>query len=187
MLNTRFRISFDDIFNYAVQEDKSYQFTAQVIAIADQDIAEMNIETIKRYRYIYCESDNSFVNQVGREFSASAKSYGLLGLKAAAIGVGVSLGFDGDLTASVMALGVGAAGGAAIGGVVGGLSAIYARSRDRLLKTPEEKEKVAELLQIAQSRVAFFNQKKVNNEPMQIVAHHDKNDHDEKNSVLVPR
>lgn len=183
MLSKRFKIGFDDIFNYAVQEDKSCQFTAQIIANTDRDVAETNVETIKRYNYIYCESDNTFAGQVGREFSASAKSYGLWGLKAAAIGVGVSLGFDGSVSASAIALSIGAAGGAVLGGIVGGLSAINAKSHDKLLKTPEEKERVAELLKIAENRVAFFNREIVKDKSIQIVIHRDNDD--EKSRALA--
>jgi hypothetical protein len=184
MLNKRFRIDFDDIFNHAIQEDNSCELST-LIANSDQDVAKTNLATIQNYSYIYCESDNTFAAHVGREFSSSAKNYGLWGLKAAAVGVGASFGFNGDLSTSALALGAGAVGGAVIGGIAGGLSAIHARIQGRVLKTPEQKERVAELLKIAENRVAFFSQKKVNKEPVQIVVHD--NNHEEKNCAIIPR
>jgi hypothetical protein len=183
MLTKRFRIDFDEIFSYAIQEDNSCQFTTALIKNADQDVAEINLETLKNYNYVYCASDNTFVSHVGREFSSSAKNYGLMGLKASALGVGVSLGFNGDLSASALALGVGAAGGAVIGGIVGGVSAINARMYGRILKTPEQKERVAELLKIAESRVAFFNPRAPMDKTIQIVIHNEPKD--DKNYALV--
>lgn len=166
----RFKIGFNDIYNYATQQPQTFSLE-QAIAHADQDRAESNLQTIKQYRYIYCESNNTFASQVGREVSTSAKNYGILGLEAAAVGIGAGVGAlvlsddksSVDLSSAVTpsssakALAILSIGGVALGGVVGGAHAIYTRSQHRLLTTPEEKERVVELERLAQQRVAMFN------------------------------
>jgi hypothetical protein len=150
------------------------------------------LETIKKYSYIYCESNNSFADQVGRELSVSVKAYGMLGLKVAGAGVGFSRFCEGSLPASALALSIGTAGGAILGGFIGGVNAISVRNQDKLLKTSEQKARVAELLQLAENRVAetagsrvgFFNRAKdVINKPIEIVVH----DHDDGKNLVPGR
>lgn len=188
MLN-RFKIGFDDIYNYATQQPQSFRLE-QAIANADKDRSESNLETIKQYRYIYCESDNTFASQVGREAIISAKSYGFLGLKAAAVGIGAGVGtsFISDCnssfnvsssvtpSSSAKALAILSIGGAVLGSMVGGTHAIYTRSQNRLLETSEEKERVVKLLRMAENRVAFFNGKTSKDNSIQKVMHHDNDD-----------
>ena len=157
MLN-RFRLNFDNVYSYATKQPQLFQIEDAIVN-ADEDVAKYNLETIKTYRYIYCESDNKFTTQLGREFCTSAKNYGILGLEAATVGLGISLASDGclDTTTAALSLVLGGVGGTILGGLAGGIRAIHAQASHELLDTPEEKARVFELQQLAESRVSFFN------------------------------
>lgn len=161
MLN-RFRIDFDNIYSYATGSQPQRYNLEDAITQSDDDVAECNLETIIRYRYIYCESENKFATQIGRDFYTSAKNYGIVGLKAACLGIGISLTCDGYVTRSQSALSlvIGVTGGALLGGFGGGFRAIHTIATDKLLKTHEEKERVSELQRLAENRVSFFNHRK---------------------------
>ncbi len=168
MLN-RYKISFDNIYYYANKYNQLDNVEAGILN-ADKDVAESNLETIKKYSYIYCESDNTFASQVGREIGLSAKDFGMYGLNAAGIGIGcMSLLTDSPsnfMSASAASLAIGITGGAVIGGLIGGWHALEMRSRHMILNTPEEKKRVSELQKLAESRVMFFHSHANNIKPV---------------------